>query len=123
MKREDHPIKQIMEEAIEKINKSIDVNKIIGNPIVTGEEVIIPVSKVSVGFVAGGGEYNQEKPPKNAEKEYPFAGGSGAGFNVSPIGFLISNSKGTHFLDLSCQNSIDKIINTFSNITEKFSKK
>lgn len=123
MNRESHPIKQIIEEAIEKINRSIDVNKIIGNPIISGEDVIIPISKVSLGFVAGGGEYNQETPPKNANKEYPFAGGSGAGFSVSPIGFIISNkNSGTKYLDLN-GNNFDKIIEIFNNLTESLNKK
>ncbi len=122
MKREEHPIKQIIEEAIEKINKSIDVNKVIGLPIVSGSDLIIPISKISVGFVAGGGEYSQEKPPKNAEKEYPFAGGSGAGFNVSPIGFLVSNSNGTHFLDLNTDNNFDKFMDIMGNLSERLKK-
>lgn len=122
MKREEHPIKQIIEEAIEKINKSIDVNKAIGTPIIAGGDIIIPITKISVGFVAGGGEYNQEVPPKNADKEYPFAGGSGAGFNMAPIGFLICNSNGTRYIELASSN-IDKFIDTINNISQTLSKK
>lgn len=121
MKREEHPIKEIMQEAIEKINKSIDVNKVIGNPIIAGADIIIPISKVSVGFIAGGGEYNQETPPKNASKDYPFAGGSGAGFSVAPIGFIISNTNGTRYLTLE-ENNVEKVIDTIKNISNTFAK-
>ena len=123
MRKDEHHIKQIIEEAIEKINKSIDVNKVVGLPIVSGNEVIIPVTKISVGFIAGGGEYNQEIAPKNAEKEYPFAGGSGAGFSMSPIGFLITNTEGTRYIDLNSGNNFDKVIKTITNLSENLTKK
>ena len=53
-----HPIENIMKGAMEEIKAIVDVNTIVGDPILTGEEtMILPVSKVSLGFISGGGEY------------------------------------------------------------------
>ena len=52
--------------------RAFDVNTIIGDPITSPDgTIIIPVSKVSFGFVAGGSDL-----PTKAPKEV-FAGGSG----------------------------------------------
>ena len=81
----------------------IDVDTIIGEPISTGiDTLIIPISKVSFGFAAGGSEFKGEtineysKREKEEQVQYrlPFGGGSGAGVNIEPVAFLVvSNDK------------------------------
>ena len=89
-----HPIGGVMQTALENIKDMVDVNTVIGEPVITGSGgTVIPVSKVSFGFVAGGGEYRQE-----TESRKPFAGGSGAGVSLQPVGFLILNPDGVHML-------------------------
>lgn len=88
-----HPINSVMQTALENIKDMIDVNTVVGDPVITGSGgTVIPVSKVSFGFVAGGGEYVQD----NTEK--PFAGGSGAGVSLQPVGFLVLSEDGVHML-------------------------
>lgn len=59
-----HPIENIMKSAMEEIKEMVDVNTIIGDPILTGNEtMILPVSKVSLGFLSGGGEYGMGNKP------------------------------------------------------------
>lgn len=45
---------------------------------------------MSIGFVAGGGEYSEVTlaGAKKSDKDFPFAGGSGAGVCISPVAFL-----------------------------------
>ena len=94
MDSQHHPIGNVMQTALENIKDMIDVNTVIGEPVVTGSgSTVIPISKVSFGFVAGGGEYTQ-----NADPSRPFAGGSGAGVSLQPVGFLILNPDGVHML-------------------------
>ena len=51
----EHPIEGLMTTAMNSIQDMIDVNTIIGEPIETSNNiVIIPISKVSFGFAAGG---------------------------------------------------------------------
>lgn len=81
---EHHPISDLMTETMSKIKEMVDVNTIIGNPIVAADgTTVIPVSKVSFGFGAGGSEFAS----KHAASGSPlaFGGGSGAGVTVSPV--------------------------------------
>ena len=56
---EKHPIENIMTTTMDSIRDMVDVNTVIGEPITTADgSTVIPVSKVSFGFVAGGGEYD-----------------------------------------------------------------
>ena len=53
-----HPIEGIMTTTLESIRDMIDVNTVVGEPIATSDgSTVIPISRVSFGFVAGGGEY------------------------------------------------------------------
>ena len=48
------PVNKIMESTLEKMREMVDVSTIIGEPMVTGDTTLIPVSKVSYGFTTGG---------------------------------------------------------------------
>lgn len=59
-----------------------------GKPIVNGDgTIVLPVSKISVGFVAGGADYENEKKVKSP------LGVSGGGVSVTPIGFLVCGAQ------------------------------
>lgn len=75
-------INNIMGTTIEKIKEMVDVNTVIGDPIVSPDgTMIIPVSKVVCGFASGGTDY--PKATNNA-----FGAGSGAGITIQPVAFL-----------------------------------
>ena len=83
MKMSEHPIEGLMITAMNSIKDMIDVNTIIGEPIETSNNiVIIPISKVSFGFAAGGSEFKGEtvdeytRKDKEEEIQYrlPFGG-------------------------------------------------
>ena len=80
--------------SLDKVRSLIDVNCVVGNAItMPNNSVIIPISKVSVGFVSGGGEYNDLNAKRNSA-DFPMAGGTGGGFTVTPIGFfVVDNNK------------------------------
>ena len=73
----DTKVKDLIASSIGKIHELSDADTIIGDPIkVDGNITIIPVSKISYGFAAGGSDL----PSKN-DKEL-FGGGSGAGMSI-----------------------------------------
>lgn len=82
-----HPIEGILGVSMENIHEMVDVNTIIGDPIVKGDTTIIPISKVSFGFASGGSDL----PTQAAEK---FAGGAGAGVTVKPVAFIVIKADG-----------------------------
>lgn len=71
---------------------------------------VVPISKISVGLVTGGGEYSRKQ-----DSEYPFAGASGAGMSVSPVCFLVSDGKSVRMLNVGGESLMDKVIDAVPN--------
>lgn len=113
----DHPISSLMQTTLENIKDMVDVNTVIGEPIpAQNGATIIPVSKVSFGFLAGGGEYGAPRQP--ALTTLPFAGGSGAGVSVQPVGFLVVNEEGIKVLPAQYTTAFDRAVNAAPQIME-----
>ena len=115
---EKHPIENIMSSTLENLQSMIDVNTVVGSPIFSDSgAVIIPVSQVGFGFVAGGGEYGKvEKTAGVSEQDgarFPFAGGAGAGISVKPTGFLVLLDNMIKFLPIQQNEAIDKLLDAF----------
>ena len=109
-----HPIENLMAATMENLREMIDVNTVIGEPIATADgSTVIPISRVSFGFVSGGGEYDCPRPVKTVGPDgraLPFAGGSGAGVTVQPLGFLVTNRDQVRLLPAQSYQPIDRII-------------
>lgn len=87
---EKNPIQDMMKTVMESLIEMVDVTKIVGEPVETpGGDVIIPVSRVTFGFVTGGSEFCDKENSKAENSELPFGGGSGAGVSLHPIAFLV----------------------------------
>lgn len=124
----EHPIEGLMVTAMNSIQDMVDVNTIIGEPIETSNNVvIIPISKVTFGFAAGGSEFNGEtideytKKDKEEAIQYrlPFGGGSGAGVNINPVAFLVVQSNNVKLLPVNHSSSIDKLLDYMPDLVEK----
>ena len=109
---EKHPIENIMSSTMDSIRDMVDVNTVIGEAVVTQDgSTIIPVSRVSFGFVAGGGEYRCQSRPVGEEMgRMPFAGGTGAGVTIEPMGFLVSNQSAVRLLPAQPYAPADRVI-------------
>lgn len=105
-----HPIETIMSTTMENIRDMIDVNTVVGDAVTPAEgTVIIPISRVSFGFVAGGGEYGL-KTPQPAANDLPFAGGTGAGVTVQPMGFLVIKNDQVRLTPAQYYAPVDRVI-------------
>ncbi|WP_339228397.1 GerW family sporulation protein [Oceanobacillus sp. FSL K6-2867] len=93
---EEHPIQGLMTTAMENLQKMVEVNTIIGDPVKSLDgSLIIPVSKVGFGFAAGGSEFSpSQSDGGDSEATLPFGGGSGGGVSITPVAFLIVNENG-----------------------------
>lgn len=111
---EKHPIENIMSTTMENIRDMVDVNTVIGEPITTQDgSTVIPISRVSFGFVAGGGEYRCSAHPKTIPdscERMPFAGGTGAGVTIQPMGFLVTSENSVRLLPAQAYAPADRII-------------
>ena len=110
-----HPIENVMGISMDKIHEMTDVNTIIGDPISSPDgTTVIPVSKVSFGFVSGGSDLPTQSPDK-------FAGGSGAGVTVKPVAFIVIKKDGdVKLLELGGKGSpVDSVIDALPSIIDK----
>lgn len=106
---EKHPIESLMGVSMDHIKDMVDVNTVIGDPVQTQDgSTIIPISRVAFGFVAGGGEYAVSSAQMGSYG-LPFAGGSGAGVSVRPVGFLVCGKNGVRLLSAGCASPMERV--------------
>ena len=124
----EHPIEGLMLTAMNSIKDMIDVDTIIGDPIQASNDIaVIPISKVSFGFAAGGSEFSGEtinaykKQEKDEQIQYklPFGGGAGAGVSLSPVAFLVIQGDMVKLLPVNHSTSLDKLLDYIPDLFEK----
>ncbi len=110
----ERPVERVMDTAFTRIRNLVDADTVMGTPVTTANGVsIIPISRVSMGFLTGGGEYGEV-----ADAEFPFAGGSGAGVSVKPLGFLIANGDSVKLVNMDDKNPLDKFLDFIPDVIE-----
>ncbi|MCL2555784.1 MAG: GerW family sporulation protein [Firmicutes bacterium] len=114
---DNHPIERIMDNAMSRIKSFAQGDTILGAPVLTHDgATIIPVSKVSMGFLTGGGEYGMYNSSNYSN--FPFAGGSGGGINVTPVAFLVSDGKCVKLIGMDDKNAFEKILDTIPDVLD-----
>lgn len=121
MIKQNNKIEEIMNSAIERIKNIIDTNTVVGEQIKTPKGFVIPLTKVSIGFVAGGGEYSSDDKQIKTTNAYPFAGGTGSGVCVQPIGFLSVEDGKVNLIKLDDKTALEKIIDALPPISAAIS--
>lgn len=122
-----HPIENILQTTMSEIKQMVDVDTIVGQAVMTPNgNTIIPISKVSFGFVSGGGEYAPGSSETNTETleltHYPFAGGGSAGISITPVAFLVTEGNTIKVLAASSKNAFDKLIDSAPQIMTEIKK-
>ena len=121
----EHPIQGLMKTAMENLKEMVDVNKIGGDAVETPDgHIIIPVSKVTFGFVAGGTEFDSEgasnRPAgSNGEGAFPFGGGSGGGVSIQPVAFLVTGLEEIRLLPVDRNAILDRIVDLTPQIVQQ----
>ena len=111
----------MLENTIYKMREMVDVNSVIGDPVMTADgTTIIPISKVSVGFAGGGSDYVSKHPNKH---ENPFGGGVGGGMSVTPIAFLIIKDGSVRMLPvaLPASTTTERMVELVPEMLDKLS--
>lgn len=124
----EHPIQGLMQTAMENLKEMVDVNTIVGDPVETqdGSTVILPISKVSFGFVAGGTDYggknksDQSNSNRGIDENVSFGGGSGGGVSITPIAFLVVNASTIRLVPLDSSTHLyDRILDLAPQVVDK----
>ena len=111
----ENKINRVIDTAMKNLSTLVDVNTVIGKPMKTEDgSLIIPVSKVTLGFMTGGGEYGEVKVMKK-DRAIPFAGGSGAIVSMKPTGFLVNDGKGYRVI-AAANEPYEKILDVASDL-------
>lgn len=112
---------EIIKESLDGIKGFADSNAIIGNAISTpGGATIIPISKITVGFLGAGVDYGQKKTSQGQN----FGCGSGTGISISPIAFLtITNESSINLISINTsKGNNDRIFSLIERSPEIFDK-
>ena len=100
----------MLDNTIAKVREMVDVNSVVGDPIITDDGVtIIPISKVSIGLGGGGSDFVS----KNVNKqENPFGGGMAAGVKITPVAFLVIKDGSIRMLPVAApaNTTADRIV-------------
>ena len=75
-------VESLIERVLGELHRIVQTETVIGQPVQSGDLTIIPVSKISFGFGAGGGQEGKGQS------------GTGGGASVEPIAFLIVDAAG-----------------------------
>ncbi len=108
-------VENLVKTAMEKINEIVDSETIVGKPITTPDgTTIIPISKVSFGFAAGGSDL----PTKSTKDQ--FGGGSGAGVTISPVAFIAVHNGETKLLQMTTNTPYENaVVNVVPDVVDK----
>jgi len=113
-------IKDLVSGAMASMKQMMEVDNVIGAPITAPDgSIIIPVTKISCGFGAGGFE-QQPKDVATAVTDYPFGGGSGGGMKVEPCAFLILSDGNVRMVPVQeVQSGAEKIMDMVPGMIDK----
>lgn len=115
-------VNDLIENAMDKMKTLVDSSTIVGDAIKTEDGLtIIPISKVTVGFVVGGGEY-ADMSARRVSNHFPMSGGSSGGMSVSPVGFLILNDDQVNFVNVENKSLYQTVLNMFNSLLSKMEK-
>lgn len=90
-------IDALIKTLLSELKVAINSKTVIGEPTICGKWTVIPVTKVSFGFGAGGGQ---------GKNDANFGGGSGGGATLEPVAFLVVSDKEVKLISLKDRQSV-----------------
>ena len=109
-----NPLSEMMETTVARIQKMVDSNSVVGEPIQTPDGVtVIPITRVSFGFGTGGSDYG-----KTVDK---FSGAGAAGVRIEPVSFLIIKDGVTRVVPvaLPVSNAWERIVDMVPELMDR----
>ena len=106
---------EVMDLTMTKIKEMVDVNTVIGDPIVTPDGItLIPVTQVSMGLATGGADV----PAKSSNG---IGAAAGSSVKMFPMGFLIIKDGMIRFVSTKApaDNTIDRILDSVPDLFDR----
>jgi len=86
------PMYQLAEAMAQRLNSSLQVNTIVGEPIKVGKVTLLPIMMIDIGFGGGGGGAPQA--PDMGGKGFYMSG------EARPLGFVVVTKAGSKFVSV-----------------------
>ncbi|MBQ8909393.1 MAG: sporulation protein YtfJ [Clostridia bacterium] len=116
-------INKMIDGAMDKIKAIVDTSTVVGEQVKTEDgTTIIPISRVSVGYVVGGGEY-ADLSSRRVANHYPMAGASSGGMSMTPVGFLVITQNEVSFVNVENKTLYQTVLNMFNTVMSKLQNK
>jgi uncharacterized spore protein YtfJ len=86
------PMYQLAAEMAKRLNNSLQVKTVVGDPMKVGKVTLIPIMMIDIGFGGGGGGAPQA--PEMGGKGFYMSG------EARPLGFVVVSKAGTKFVSV-----------------------
>jgi uncharacterized spore protein YtfJ len=86
------PMYQLAEQMAQRLNSSLQVKTVVGEPIKVGRVTLLPIMMIDIGFGGGGGGAPQA--PDMGGKGFYMSG------EARPLGFVVATKSGTKFVSV-----------------------
>ena len=106
-------LKETLSSIIGELKAIASTKTVVGDPLTLDNRMVVPVSRIMVGFGVGGGEGEE------AKKRGGFVGGGAGGARIDPIGFIIIDGESISFLPTK-PGRFEGLIESIPGIVEKF---
>ncbi len=120
----EHSINELFKISMASLENMLDVNTVVGDAKVIGENVsVIPISTVKCSYVTGGLENKKNNNKFEDNIAVPFGGASGGSLTIVPVAFLVVNNQNISILHLDDTTHLyEKIIDTGVDIFTQIKK-
>ena len=75
-------VEALIERVLGELHTIVQTRTVVGEPLTAGDVTLIPLSRISFGFGAGGGREDRGQS------------GTGGGASVEPVGFVVIDARG-----------------------------
>jgi len=89
-------IQELVKAVLSELKQITKTETVIGEPIRSGSTVVVPVSKISIGFGIGGGQAGV----KGSQAE-----GTGGGISIEPVAFVVIREENVSILAVAKETS------------------
>jgi len=109
-------VESTIKEIAGELEKIATTKTVVGEPITAAGKTIIPISKITMGFGAGGGEGKKET-------ESGYAGGGGAGAKIEPVAFIMLSEEEAKIFRISEKNDVGSILSSLPDVVPDLMEK
>jgi sporulation protein YtfJ len=92
-------VTDLIKSTLEEVQNLMLTRTVVGDPITTGDHTVIPVSKVTFGFGAGGGAGKESKKSGDGS-------GIAGGWSIEPVAFVVLGADGAKMLTVGDKESV-----------------